>query len=735
MTATTIKHRFGFVNFYSILFFSFIVISCSKGAPVTSTIPPVSAPVATVTETAAQHVVLKGMVTFLCGNVTMKVNDTAVPVDIGVDVPVDATIGTDMDAVCEIQFADFGSVHIAPESTLVVKRFLADSTHTESEMQLNAGKVVCKVRKLSGDDSFQVRTAEMVCGVRGTVFQVSKEEKNPVRIAVSEGSVAVYPPSVENAQSLPENISEEIHQAAPLVTAGQEASLSTESMKVLDESLQEIIAEKNEKTDQYKVIAASVLENVKPVTAGTKTDFVDASNLKLGVAVDVQTQLPARTGTTADLPAVPLPPVARRIHVSVSVEPVKAITIVNKAASFKGSFSGIYNEGDKLELNISYDGYKNLTETISVEGETDIAKTISLEKILNEEPKKAEVKTAEVKKAEPAKEEPKKDTSFLIPVSALKLISVIAKTDGSFCASDSKSNLVNCSADGKTEWTSPSDNGTNVINPPVLVGGEVAFAGDKNLVVYDDMSGAKLWSIALDKTNTGLYGRHPVIASNRLYLAGDTGIAVYNVKNGSLNSTIALPEGTDMTPSIVDGKIAVVSKTGTFSIINPDNGTVESNLSTGAVQPVASSVAVKNGIGFFADRKGTVFAVNLAKNEIVWQSKLDESKNIEVFADPVVTASGVYVYSKNVLYGLSLTTGKKLFEPVTNAVSQVCVVDKNLWCGAAGNVVMIISPKDGSTVKKIPVAAAVSGTPVLALSRVLVPLANGQVYSIDIAAQ
>jgi len=114
---------------------------------------------------------------------------------------------------------------------------------------------------------------------------------------------------------------------------------------------------------------------------------------------------------------------------------------------------------------------------------------------------------------------------------------------------------------------------------------------------------------------------------------------------------------------------------------------------------------------------------------------LDESKNIEVFTDPVVTASGVYVYSKNVLYGLSTITGKKLFAPITNVTSQACVVGKTLWYGAAGNVVMIVSPKDGLTVKKIPVESVVSGTPVFANSRVLVPLANGQVYSIDIAAQ
>jgi hypothetical protein len=722
MNKTIIKRRSISIASGMLLCIAVLFAACNKSTPAASATEPapVSPPAAPTVEAPAQPVQLQGMVSFLCGTVTMTVNGADVPLDIGVDVPVDASITTGKDAVCEIQFADFGSVHISQDSTLVVKRFLSDATHTESEMQLNAGKVVCKVRKLSGDDSFQIRTAEMVCGVRGTVFQVSKDEKKPVKIAVSEGSVAVYPPSVDDAQKLPDAISKQIADAAPLVTAGQEASLNAESIKGLDQSLKEIISEKNETTDQYKIIAASVLKDTKPVTAVTKADFTDAANLKLGAPAPVP-EISSPDSSAAEDTSDKA--VARSIQVSVTVEPANAVTTVNKAAKYKGSFSGIFAEGESLELNVTLDGYKPFTETLSVEGDSDILKEISLEKI-------GSPAVVETKKIEPPK-----DTSFIIPVSASKLINVTVKPDGSFFATDSKSGVTACSSDGKTVWTAGTDNGTNVINPTVFHGGEAVFAGDKNLAVFDAASGTKLWSIALDKTNTGLYGRHPAIALNRLYLAGDTGIDVYNIKNGSKISTIALSDGTDMTPSVIDGKIIVVSKTGTWSILNPETGTVESSLSTGAVQPVASSVVVKNGVGFFADRKGTIFAINIAGNAIVWQSKLDSSKNIEVFTDPVITASGVYVYSKNVLYGLSATTGKKLFEPIANVTSQACAVGKNLWCGGTGNVVMIISPKDGSTVKKIPVPAAVSGTPVFATSRVLVPLSNGQVYSIDVAAQ
>ena len=233
---------------------------------------------------------LKGIVTFLCGSATMTVGGSTAALDIGKAVPVDATVTTDKDGVCEIQFADFGSIHIAEASMLVVTKFVADSTHTESEMQLTAGKVVCKVKKLSGNDSFQIRTPEMVCGVRGTVFQVSREENKPVKIAVSEGSVAVYPPSLGTTDKLAAPIAEDLRECAPVVAAGQEAVVATETMKALDQSLKTLVAAADSDHDKsatenvtaYKKIAASVLTEVAPVSAESKNVFTEASNLVLG---------------------------------------------------------------------------------------------------------------------------------------------------------------------------------------------------------------------------------------------------------------------------------------------------------------------------------------------------------------------------------------------------------------------------------------------------------------------
>lgn len=668
---------------------------------------------------------LKGTVTFLCGAATMTVGSSTAPLDIGADVPVDASITTDKDAVCEVQFADFGSIHIAEGSTLVVKKFVADATHTESEMQLTAGKVVCKVKKLSGNDSFQIRTPEMVCGVRGTVFQVVREANKPVKIAVSEGAVAVYPPSVETVDKLAAPVAEELHECAPVVAAGQEAAVTTETMKTLDQTLSTLVAavESNpdkpatESVSEYKKIAASILADVAPVSTEAKDVFSDASNLQLGTTPafhdDAQNQgaqaAPAAQGASqgAGQSAAQVPAVPAKIKVTITVEPADAKTTINGTATFKGSFSGLYEDGTTLGVKAESEGFGTVEETVAVSGTAEIQKSIHLEK-------KADAKSEPQKPAAPS----------FFPVSGSKLVSVAVSSDGIYFASDAKSAVYAVSSDGKILWSAKTANGSNTINPPVAGGSCVAFMGDKVLSVFDAGSGKSLWSLNLDKTNTGLYGRHAAIAKGRLYLTGDSGIAAYDLKAGLPVGTAAFDDGSDMSPAIAGGKIHVVSKTGVWHAINADTFAVEKNLETNAVQPVASAPVIQGNTLVFADRKGTVTAIDIAKESILWQSKLDENRAVDVFLDPVLTQNAAYVFAKGKLYALALASGKSLFPPV-DATSQCCVAGGNLWFGSAGALIAI-SPAGGSPVKKIAVPAAVSGIPVVSGANLVVPLANGQ---------
>jgi len=641
------------------------------------------------TQNAQSDTAFTGTVTFLCGSVRMTVSGSEVALDIGANVPVNATVETDADAICEIKFADFGSVHIDSSSSLCINKLMSDATHTESELGLKAGKVVCKVRKLAGDDSFQIRTPEMVCGVRGTVFQVARKDNERVKIAVDEGSVAVYPPSIETVAALPETVSETVQDCAPVVAAGEEAAVTAETAKKLDAAYADIVAtvEKNPEAEvakpmeQYRKIAATMVTERVPVSDENQEAFKDASTLEVAAVVE----------------ALP-----KQLTVSVTVEPADAITTINGMSTVKGSFSGSFEAGKKIDLRIEREGYESATESIMVDGTSAIIKTVSL-----------------VKKAE--------DVSRTIPVSASKLIAVCASGDGSYLVSDAKSAVSSVGIDGSVRWTAKTGNGTNALNPPVYGDGVVAFAGDKALSVFDAKTGKQLWTLALDKSNTGLYGRHPVIAKGKLFLAGDSGITVYDAKTGAASGAAAFADGSDMSPAFAAGMIHIVSKSGAWYKINADTLAIAKSLDTGALQPVASAPAVFGGTVVFANRKGTVTAINAETGAQLWQAKLEETKSVDVFTDPVIASGGVYLYAKGTLYALDLATGKPLFAPIAGASSPARFAAGHVWYGS-GTSLVAISPANASVAKKLPTTEAISGSPLLTDQSIVVPLASGKLF-------
>lgn len=671
------------------------LVSCSKKTVVDTSSPEAQTKGDTpVTQIAQTDTSFAGTITFLCGTVTMTVSGTNTPIDIGSDVPVNAVIETGNDAVCEVQFADFGSVHIDSDSNLCVYKLLSDKTHTESGIQLQAGKVVCKVRKLMGDDSFKVRTPEMVCGVRGTVFQVVREETGQVKVAVETGAVAVYPTSLDTEASLPEKFSETVQACAPVVAAGQEAAIATETAKKLDEAYTGIIRTINtnpeadivEQVEQYQAISATMITKRTSVSEKNRESFRNAATLDL-----------ARPGETG--PA--------KITVSLIVDPPDAVTTINGMSSVKGSFSGSFDEGTTLNVRIDRGGYESTTESIVIEGTAKIVRTVSL-----------------IKKPE--------DTSLLHPVSTDRLVTVSVSGSGSRYVSDSRSVVYAINPDGSIHWTAKTDNGSNTLNPPVYGNGVVAFAGGRSLSVFDGETGKQLWSITLDKSNTGLYGRHPVITAGKIFLANDSGLTVYESKTGTMVGTIPFANGSDMSPAFASGMIHIISKSGVWYKINADTLAIEKSLDTGAIQPVANTPAISGNTVVFVNRKGTVSAINSDTGTLLWQKKLEPTKSIDVFTDPLIASGGVYVYAKGTFYALELTSGKPRFAPRSGAVSSACFAGGILWYGE-GTSLVALKPENGSVVKKISAGDTVSGTPIFYGKTITAPLASGKllVYTLQ----
>jgi hypothetical protein len=106
----------------------------------------------------------------------------------------------------ELTFADGSVVRVGPGSQLKVDGAAFDGKSKEVTVQatLVAGEAWAKVAKLVDDKAkFQVKTANAVAGVRGTVFRVNVDKDEATVVKVYNGAVAVAAPvlAAEDAAS------------------------------------------------------------------------------------------------------------------------------------------------------------------------------------------------------------------------------------------------------------------------------------------------------------------------------------------------------------------------------------------------------------------------------------------------------------------------------------------------------------------------------------------------------
>jgi outer membrane protein assembly factor BamB len=676
---------------------------------------------------------LQGTVTFVCGPVQLLKADSTTALDIGMGVPVDATVSTGPDATCEIQFAEYGSVHLSPNTKLSVSHLLRDATHTEAEVKLAVGSVVCKVRKLSGNDRFNVRTSEMVAGVRGTVFLVSTDGVASSKVAVTEGAVAVSPVSTVTAyasaigvgedpaaQGMIAGVSEKIVSAMPLLAMGEEVVVTRASVEEADRMIKEIYADPASASGTLDKAALDKIANAakamkeagvtgKPITAETKTVFDSAAYLEIR-----DLKLPVQ-GENADSDAkddAAMPDEERLVSLTVSVEPADATVSVNGATLSKGSFRGLFGKDEAIELAVAKEGFKDYRETVALSSGAAVTRAVRLEP------------GESAKAAEPSA--PDTLAVRAVPVSSAKLVALSCDEGSIVAASDAAGTVYRLGTDGKTRWSQATGNGANGNSPAVVSGGVVAYAGDRVLVVLDAATGAKLWQKALGKGDSGLFGRRPAFAGSTLAMSSDVGIVGYDAKTGTEGARFAIADGSDMSPACSGGVLYVASKSGVFHAIDPATMTGKASVQTGAVQPVASAPSIAGDLAIVADRRGQVTAISLSAMTVSWQKRLDPAKSVEVFSDPVVTGDSVYVSGKNALYALSLADGSPRASPIQGVTTQPCLAKGYVWCGA-GSTLLKIVPATGAVAAKLTLPASASGKPASDGARLYIPLSNGSV--------
>jgi hypothetical protein len=103
----------------------------------------------------------------------------------------DDRIVTGKDGTAYLQIRSGGTIEISPKSDVKVEKFEADPKALKARFKLAFGRMRTVLKKFASSRStFEIEAGGVVCGVRGTAFEVDhdKDKKN-VRAKTFEGSV------------------------------------------------------------------------------------------------------------------------------------------------------------------------------------------------------------------------------------------------------------------------------------------------------------------------------------------------------------------------------------------------------------------------------------------------------------------------------------------------------------------------------------------------------------------
>lgn len=787
-----------------ILFIGLFFFSCGKTE--TSVAPEEkAAPVITeIVELAPVETpgYMQAMITFITGDVFRLEEGEWIYAEIGEFLEEDDSIQVESDSHCEIQFGDRAVVRVESDTELALSSVFMQPGESKIGIDLAVGSVLVKVQKLAGGEKFNVKTQSTVCGVRGTEFSVKSEPGVETILAVKEGAVTVLPPELdieelvkkagENGETVAA-ILENIEASASVVVADEEISLTEESFEEIKESVQiitEIVeaiaaAEENEEVISEVIIetlaeAAEVVTKtvedeeipVKELSAENKGNLKNIEEMRM-ISIPAA-KAPVKDGAEKDTESETeeAVPVISLRKFSLKVTPANAEILLNSQIVGKGSFAGIFEEGDILNFEFVSENFESQNMSFTISEETSKQYTISLSKSRVELDKKEEKKpepqaieeqkpvvtevvikedkVVEVKEEVKQQEAIAKEVSIekttplnlepLLPVvesvlsvSNRTLVGSMTTGANMVFTSDSQGIVSAVNSDGEKVWSVKTENSSVENSYPVFSGNRIFFSGSSELVIINALNGKLIERQSLDKNSAHIFGRRIVPMGTQGLLPANEEIRIINRDNGDLIRTISLPgKGSRMTPAVWNDKILSVDQEGTMSIINSGSGSVEKEITTMGTQPIALSITVRNNVAVFSGRKGSVVCVDLNAGKVLWEKQLlDNGNKVQVYSDIVCSDTGAYIYTKGLIYGLDLDSGDDLFGVVRNASSPPAIINNSLVFGRADSTLVFMDPSSGNIRESLSLAEPVSTRPALLAGKIAVGTSKGKIIIIN----
>ncbi len=695
----------------------------------------------------------QALITFVAGEVYVKGDADWEFVEIGNIVHPGEVIKVGVDSLCELQFGRDSVVRIQENSEVALKDFWLEPDRSKVDVNLELGSVLCKVSKLSGEESFKVRTRTAVCGIRGTEFMVKVSDTNDTLLAVKEGAVTIVPESADTdaverqadiSNARIKELVKTIGSSALVVKAHQEVTINEETARQTRELVRNMVAEmrkadtKAEVTEQdLNAVSSLVSTTTKKINKALNTparmqaenekELKPLDNMEIKeVNVVPETTFESTKTESAENKEASVPAL---IKIKVNAEPPDADIYLENVLMGKGRYQGLYEEGRTLHFTISKPGFKKQSLTLETNKSAWKEFNITLQELSDKEKEQevadaasAKQKQDELNKAVALKDTGKEKKPAPIPrervplkeinAAASGFVGELVPVGGLLTAADATGTIYALDKDGAIVWSQNTANSPNHNSWPVAGGDNIYFAGSRELDILRADNGKIIGQRALGSTENQMFGRRLVVWGDNGLFATDNSIQVVDLRTGNPRKEYAIPGGSLMTPAVYKGKAYIVNLTGQLVSIDLQSGAADARpLQTRALGPVALPLAINGNKAYFCGRKGMLVCVNLDNKTILWQKKLDPGSKVYPHQELSVQERGVYVFAGDKIYAFSSLNGRTLFAPLPGATAPPLYLNGRLYYGRNDGTLVVADANTGTVLRLIVVDANLSCRP------------------------
>ncbi len=711
---------------YIFLILSLILAALSAGCPQKPVQDQALAPVQEQSVQEAPVVLMNGTCVYVEGTVTLLRAGNERTMEPGDEIVSGDTIKTGNNSICELQFGSTAKLQLQAQTVLEVTDVLLSDVSKRVAAKLEIGSILNKVQKLSGTDSYTIRTGSTVCGVRGTEFVVKVDTAANTVIAVKKGKVAALPATAILDKIIQESATNAVASAAletlvantPVIAENQELTINSQvvaAAEIVHKEMEKAIASVPpipiEKDDQTPVIApvityeAPQIVNNVPVKPSTKPKPAITETPEALAAIQ---QVVQTVQATAQKPAAKPKPVSSQFNAA-----FKQLDVIQPPQSTQPS-QGTTPQSSSTEQTAPAQENKPADKSAGT-----VAKPA-------EKPAVAVTKPAETP-AQAKKTEPE-----YVSIPALKRAvsgNIIRSQAGNaFIVSDKNGTVTAFSDSGQRLWVVNTENKGTERTYAVPFKDFIYFSGSDELVIIEAKSGKVINRIALDSNKSHLLGNRVVPFPNAVVFPTKTGLDVLSPATGEIISSIEIPGGSMMTPANYDGKAIIVSQKGVLFIVDIEKGSIEKEIKTPAIQPTAQAPKIFKALACFADRKGLLVLVDLKSGTIKWTKQLEGSNGI--FTDLEFAQEGIFAFGNDTLFAYSLE-GAQLFEPVKNVAAPPSLIRGVLVYADKDKQIVALNPATGKLIAKLSVEDVGSSRPLFFNGFVYIGLNNGTVIKIS----